>query len=93
MFIAPGSPWENGYHESFNGPLPKELLDVEWLDRLLEANVLIERWRVPYNTIRPHRSLGYRPPSPEAIHPWPHSSRRSLPNEHLLQGKDMLNLT
>ncbi len=62
LFIQPGSPWENGYIESFNGKLRDELLDRELFDTLLEAKVLIERWRRHYNTIRPHSSLGYRPP-------------------------------
>ena len=66
LYIEPGSPWENGYIESFNGKLRDELLDREIFDTLLEAKVLIERWRVEYNTIRPHSSLGYRPPAPEA---------------------------
>jgi transposase InsO family protein len=70
LFIEPGSPWENGYIESFNGKLSDELLDGEVFDTLLEAKVLIERWRVRYNTVRPHSSLGYRPPAPEAIVPW-----------------------
>jgi putative transposase len=70
LFIEPGSPWENGYVESFNGKLRDELLDGEIFDTLLEAKVLIERWRVEYNTIRPHSALGYRPPAPEAIQPW-----------------------
>jgi transposase InsO family protein len=70
LFIEPGSPWENGYIESFNGKLRDELLDGEVFDTLLEAKVLIERWRVRYNTVRPHSSLGYRPPAPEAIVPW-----------------------
>jgi putative transposase len=70
LYIEPGSPWENGYIESFNGKLRDELLDREALDTLLEAKVLIERWRVLYNTVRPHSSLGYRPPAPEAIVPW-----------------------
>jgi putative transposase len=65
LFIEPGSPWENGYIESFNGKLRDELLDREVFETLLEAKVLIERWRVEYNTIRPHSSLGYRPPAPE----------------------------
>ncbi len=69
LFIQPGSPWENGYIESFNGKLRDELLDRELFDTLLEAKVLIERWRRHYNTIRPHSSLGYRPPAPEAIQP------------------------
>ncbi len=92
LFIEPGSPWENGYNESFNGTLRYELLDVELFDTLLEAKVLIERWRIEYNTVRPHSSLGYRPPAPEAIQPWPESTRRSLPKENLLREDDMLNL-
>ena len=69
MFIEPGSPWENGYVESFNGKLRDELLNREIFDTLLEAKVLIERWRRAYNTVRPHSSLGYQPPTPEAIQP------------------------
>lgn len=65
LFIEPGSPWENGYIESFNGKLRDELLARERFDTLKEAKVLIERWRVQYNTVRPHSSLGYRPPAPE----------------------------
>lgn len=67
LFIEPGSPWENGYIESFNGKMRNELLDREIFDTLYESQVLIERWRVQYNTIRPHSSLGYRPPAPEAL--------------------------
>ena len=67
LYINPGSPWENGYVESFNGKLRDEVLDREIFDTLLEAKVLIERWRQEYNHIRPHSSLGYRPPAPEAI--------------------------
>jgi transposase InsO family protein len=55
LFITPGSPWENGYIESFNG------------NTLGEAKILIERWRQEYNTFRPHSALGYRPPAPEAV--------------------------
>jgi len=69
LFIEPGSPWENGYCESFNGRLRDELLAREQFDTLLEAKVLIERWRRHYNTVRPHGSLGYRPPAPEALQP------------------------
>jgi putative transposase len=69
LFIEPGSPWENGYIESFNGKLRDELLDRELFDTMLEAKVLIERWRRHYNTVRPHSSLGYVPPAPEAIQP------------------------
>ena len=67
LYIEPGSPWENGYIESFNGKLRDELLEREIFDTLYEAQVLIERWRIEYNTIRPHSSLGYRPPAPEAV--------------------------
>ena len=70
LFIEPGSPWENGYNESFNGKLRDELLNAEVFETLLEAKVLIERWRRHYNTARPHSSLGYRPPAPEAIQTW-----------------------
>jgi len=74
LYIEPGSPWENGYVESFNGKLRDELLNAEVFDTMLEAKVLIERWRVRYNTVRPHSSLGYRPPAPEAIWPLPSDS-------------------
>lgn len=67
LFIEPGSPWENGYIESFNGKLQDELLKREIFYSLREAQVLIERWRVHYNQVRPHSSLGYRPPAPETI--------------------------
>lgn len=64
LFIQPGSPWENGYIESFNGKMRYFLLDGEIFYTLLEAKVLIERWRIHYNTERPHSSLGYLPPAP-----------------------------
>jgi len=67
LFIEPGSPWENGYIESFNGKLRDELLNREVFYTLTEAKILIEQWRKEYNQIRPHSSLGYRPPAPEAI--------------------------
>lgn len=67
LFIEPGSPWENGYVESFNGKLRDELLNGEIFYTLREAKVLIESWRVHYNTVRPHSALGYRPPAPEAV--------------------------
>ena len=70
LYIEPGSPWENGYIESFNGKLRDELLDGEIFYTLKEAQVLIERWRRHYNTLRPHSSLGYRPPAPAARQPW-----------------------
>jgi putative transposase len=66
LFIEPGSPWENGYIESFNGKLRDELLNREIFTTLIEAKVLIEQWRREYNQVRPHSSLGYRPPAPEA---------------------------
>jgi len=66
-YIEPGSPWENGYNESFNGKLRDELLNREIFYSLKEAQVLIEQWRRHYNEVRPHSSLGYRPPAPEAI--------------------------
>jgi len=69
LFIESGSLWENGYIESFNGNLCDELFDRELFDILLEAKILIERWRTHCNSARPHSSLGYRPPAPEAIHP------------------------
>lgn len=69
LFIEPGSPWENGYNESFNGKLRDELLNGEIFYTLQEAQVLIERWRQHYNTIRPHSSLAYRPPAPVTILP------------------------
>jgi len=67
LFITPASPWENGYCESFNGKLRDELLNGEIFYTLKEAQVMIERWRHHYNTVRPHSSLGYRPPAPEAL--------------------------
>jgi putative transposase len=67
LFIEPGSPWENGYIESFNGKLRNELLNGEIFYTPHEARVLVERWRREYNTIRPHSALGYRPPRPEAL--------------------------
>jgi putative transposase len=68
-YIEAGSPWENGYVESFNGKLRDELLNVEIFNTLAEAKVLIEQWRAHYNTARPHSSLGYRPPAPEVTIP------------------------
>jgi putative transposase len=67
LFIEPGSPWENGYVESFNGKLRDELLNGEIFYTLKEARVLIEQWRQHYNAVRPHSALAYRPPAPEAI--------------------------
>jgi transposase InsO family protein len=67
LFIGPDSPWEKGYIESFNGKMRDELLNGEIFMTLEEAKVLIEQWRKEYNQIRPHSSLGYQPPAPEAI--------------------------
>ncbi len=69
LYIEPGSPWENGNIESFNGKLRDELLDREIFYTLWEAKVLVALWRKEYNQVRPHSSLGYRPPAPEAIDP------------------------
>ena len=69
LFIEPGSPWENGYVESFNGKLRDESLNGEVFSTLAEAQILIERWRREYNQVRPHSALGYRPPAPKTILP------------------------
>ncbi len=66
LFIEPGSPWENGYIESFNGKLRDELLNGEIFTTLIEAKVLISDWRKEYNQVRPHSAKGYKPPAPEA---------------------------
>jgi len=66
LYIEPGSPWENGYCESFNSKLRDEFLNGEIFYSLKELRVLAERWRVHYNTVRPHSSLGYKPPAPAA---------------------------
>mgnify|MGYP003338964650 FL=1 len=71
LYIEPGSPWENGYCESFNGKLRDELLNGEIFYSLKEAKIVIEQWRKHYNTVRPHSSLGYRPPAPQTIRPFP----------------------
>jgi hypothetical protein len=74
-FIEPGSPWENGCVESFNARLRDELLNGEIFYTLREAQIVIESWRRHFNTIRPHESLGYKPPAPEVFVPafaaWP----------------------
>jgi len=79
LFIEPGSPWENGYNESFNGKFRDELLDGEIFDTVWEARVIAEKWRKEYNTKRPHSSLGYRPPAPEAYSIEPVSQFRPMP--------------
>jgi putative transposase len=79
-YIEPGSPWENGYCESFNSKLRDELLNGEIFYTLREAEILIEAWRCHYNTARPHSSLGYRPPAPETIV----ARSRALPSTQVL---------
>jgi putative transposase len=71
LYIEPGSPWENGYCESFNGKLRDELLNGEIFYSLKEAKAVIGQWRSHYNAVRPHSSLGYRPPAPQAYSPGP----------------------
>ncbi len=82
-YITPGSPWENGYIESFNARLRDELLDGEIFYTLNEAKIVIESWRRHYNAVRPHASLGYRAPAPEVIVPaltaWPAAQSRPAP--------------
>ena len=88
-YIEPGSPWENGYIESFNARLRDELLNGEIFYTLREAQIVIESWRRHYNSIRPHASLGYKPPAPEVFVPtlsaWPASPRRPAPPATLAQ--------
>ncbi len=79
-YIAPGSPWENGYCESFNARFRGELLNGEIFYTLKEAQIIIEQWRCHNNTKRPHSALGYRPPAPEAIVPM--DQNRSCSNIH-----------
>jgi transposase InsO family protein len=83
-FIEPGSPWENGYCESFNSKLRDELLNGELFYSLAEAKIVIESWRQHYNTLRPHSSLGYRPPAPLAMlwPPAPPSTVAAKPTMH-----------
>jgi putative transposase len=71
VYIEPGSPWENGYKESFNGKMRDELLNREIFYTLQEAKILIEKWRNEYNQVRPHSALGNRPPVPQVVQPQP----------------------
>jgi transposase InsO family protein len=86
-YIAPGSPWENGYIESFNARLRDELLDGEIFYTLKEAQIVIESWRRHYNAVRPHASLGYKPPAPEVFVPalaaWPSARTKTAPTATL----------
>ena len=82
LYIEPGSPWENGYCESFNSKLRDEFLNGELFYSMKELRVLAERWRVHSNTVRPHSSLAYRPPAPEAwltSTSWQHGASRFAP--------------
>jgi transposase InsO family protein len=95
-YIAPGSPWENGYVESFNARLRDELLNGEIFYSLREAQVVIESWRRHCNTVRPHASLRFRPPAPEVILPafaaWPVALRRpTLPTTQAVAPRPTLN--
>ena len=93
LFIEPGSPWENGYNESFNSKLRDEILNMEIFYTLKEAKVLIEQWRHHYNTVRPHSSLGYKPPAPETILPnvdVPAYARQWLRPAHQLKPRQTL---
>jgi transposase InsO family protein len=91
-YIAPGSPWENGYVESFNARLRDELLNGEIFYSLREAQIVIESWRRHYNAVRPHASLGYKPPAPEVFIPalaaWPTARATPTPSstQHLAEG-------
>lgn len=80
-YIEPGSPWENGYCESFNGKFRDQFLDGELFYSLNEARILIEQWRIHYNTVRPHRSIGRRPPAPAS---WTSSSTTQQALHHSL---------
>ena len=92
-YIAPGSPWENGFIESFNARLRDELLDGEIFYSLKEARVVIESWRHHYNPVRPHESLGYKPPAPEVFVPAlaarAASQPRAAPPPALVQRRSM----
>ena len=85
LFIEPGSPWENGYNESFNGKLRDELLNGEIFYTLKEAQILIEQWRIHYNTIRPHSSLNYQSPAPQTIKTLPIPTPFVLPTAETVQ--------
>ncbi len=92
LYIEQGSPWENGYNESFNGRLRDECLNVELFNNLMEAKIIIEMWRRHYNTIRPHSSLGYRAPAPVTVMPADLASAigRLQPNRPSVEGDLMV---
>jgi len=83
LFIEPGSPWENGFCESFNGKFRDELLNGEIFYTLNEARTIIEGWRRDYNQIRPHSSLGYRPPAPATVLP-------KIEDAVIIEGRNLL---
>jgi transposase InsO family protein len=85
LYIEPGSTWENGYNESFNGRLRDELLNGEIFYNLREAQILIERWRLQYNEARPHSSLGYTPPAQQTGK----SETNWIQTENVLESKPM----
>jgi len=86
LHIEPGSPWENGYIESFNGKLKDELLKRETFTTLFEAQVLIENWKRDYNPIRPHSALGYQSPAPEAIKPGLRFNKSNSECDKMIEG-------
>jgi putative transposase len=83
LYIERGSPWENGYVESFIGKMRDELLNGELFSCLAEAKVLVEQWRKTHNHVRPHSALGYRPPAPEAVEPFPPNLMTPLTGRNL----------
>ena len=90
LFIEPGSPWENGYIESFNGKLRDELLDGELFLHIDEVRYVVDRWRMDYNHYRPHSSLGYVSPVAFAATCVPSDSATPHPSEHTDQSVDTL---
>ena len=90
LFIEPGSPWENGYIESFNGKLRDELLDRELFLHIDEVRYVVDRWRMDYNHYRPHSSLGYVSPVAFAATCVPSDSPTAHPSEHTYQSVDTL---
>lgn len=90
LFIEPGSPWENGYIESFNGKLRDELLNGEIFETMIEAKVMIEHWRLNYNRIRPQGALGYQPSAPETVQP--HKAASATLQQLCAAGGNLINL-
>ena len=90
LFIEPGSPWENGYIESFNGKLRDEQLNRELFLHIDEVRYVVDRWRMDYNHYRPHSSLGYMSPAAFAARCVPSDSATPHPSEHTHQSVDTL---